>query len=361
MKLFSILFVFITFSLSATASPKKFCKAIKRYQVSKISQMLDTDSTLATVECKVARKNYHSALYYYFTRTDNLNFEVVDKFVQKGANLYRAFSRDTKFIDWAYTNNANAYHRLTYLMNNVAEFAKNLPFENLIHILNRNYKLDDKMNLLRRLDQVAYNFKQVDKEGNSLLHKFVNYNDVLLGELAKRQGNVNTVNALGENIFFYSLKKNYSEEMKVAYYEMVNDRSRANADGEYAIFYAFQRNFSLLYDMYAKLPDVNVIDAKGQTVLWYAISSLTNTRKLLDDSRVNINHQNDIGRTALMQAIINGSKAIATLYLENNACTNIVDDNGKTALAYALEKFSRDHDFIDYLRNYVNAESCLSL
>ncbi len=65
--------------------------------------------------------------------------------------------------------------------------------------------------------------------------------------------------------------------------------------------------------------------------------SIVETAKLLIDAGVDINAQNEAGKTALMDASVNGHTSLVEFLLQSGADINITDKNEKTALDYAIE------------------------
>ena len=84
------------------------------------------------------------------------------------------------------------------------------------------------------------------------------------------------------------------------------------------------------------LPDIR--DNEGNPALHYTVTCLPERGHLLLAAGANINLQNDLGETALIQAAMRGQTDVIKLYLEYGADTEIRDNTGRTARLYAMDR-----------------------
>ena len=101
----------------------------------------------------------------------------------------------------------------------------------------------------------------------------------------------------------------------------------------------------LAYMLAHREPDQTVVNRYGGNALIPAAEKghLENVKQLLEDGRADINHQNNFGYTALIEAVAltDGSplyQDIVAELLKHDANTELRDNNDKTALDYAKEK-----------------------
>ncbi len=92
-------------------------------------------------------------------------------------------------------------------------------------------------------------------------------------------------------------------------------------------------------------PDVTILNGYGGTALIPAAERghVSTVQKLLEETSVDVNHVNNLGWTALLEAIVlsDGGKAhqeIVALLLKHGADKNIADKNGVTPLEHAKQR-----------------------
>ena len=83
-------------------------------------------------------------------------------------------------------------------------------------------------------------------------------------------------------------------------------------------------------------------DELGKKLILTTYIDDAKTAQSLLDQGVNINYQDEFGRTALMFAAIHDSENIAQLLINNGADLNLQNDNGNTALIIASADNSID-------------------
>lgn len=115
-------------------------------------------------------------------------------------------------------------------------------------------------------------------------------------------------------------------------------------DSPYLYAGAEGRTEILAYMLSNSTPDQTITNRFGGNALIPAAEKghLENVKILLNDGHVNVNHQNDYGYTALIEAVSlrDGSQVyqdIVAELLKHGADPNIVDNFGKTAKDYANE------------------------
>lgn len=155
---------------------------------------------------------------------------------------------------------------------------------------------------------------EVDKEGNSPLLVATRENFVEIAKLLIDNGaNVNQQNNMQDSAYLF-----------------------AGAEGRYDI---------LDYMIKHTKPNQKVFNRFGGNALIPAAEKghIDNVELLLKDDHIDINHQNNPGYTALIEAVAlnDGSKLyqeISKLLLEHGADKTLRDQSGKTAADYATEK-----------------------
>ena len=140
-------------------------------------------------------------------------------------------------------------------------------------------------------------------------------------ELLIRNGaNLNAVNKEGETPIF-----TVNDKCKRIFIDNGADIFTLNNNNENVLFYV--NDYDLFTELVSKGLDHKQINKKGETILHY-----TSSAKIADfvAKKVDINHRNHEGRTALFWCYYNPNK-IKSL-LRNNADVNIVNNRGQTAL-----------------------------
>lgn len=198
---------------------------------------------------------------------------------------------------------------------------------------------------------------------------------------------INTRNSVGENALMVALKRNDKQlaEIILKYKPNVNIKDKYNRS---PLMIASKKKYLYIVKMLiAQGADVHHQDFKGNTALNYALKAnnlpireflllnglqyntssiftevtLGNTeliKKLLDQG-LDVNLQNQLKDTLLMQAIKNDSRDIFDLLLKSNADINIKNNRGKTAFYIALETFDRFEYVKTLLKLGININSAL--
>ena len=158
-------------------------------------------------------------------------------------------------------------------------------------------------------------------------------------------GSIDEVNDKNETPLMIAVHNNQIEIAK----KLIDAGANVNKqdtieDSPYLYAGAEGRTEILTYMLAHSTPDQSITNRFGGNVLIPAAEKghLANVKLLLADGRVNINHQNDYGYTALIEAVAlrDGSQVyqdIVAELLRNGADPNIVDNYGKSAKDYANE------------------------
>lgn len=157
---------------------------------------------------------------------------------------------------------------------------------------------------------------------------------------------INETNEKGETPLLIATHKNYIEIAKA----LINAGADVNKqdvlqDSAYLYAGAQGKTEILAYILENAKPDHQVYNRYGGNALIPAAEKghLANVKLLLADGNVDINHQNNFGYTALIEAVAltDGSKVYQQIVQEllvYNANKELRDDNGMTALDYAKDR-----------------------
>lgn len=157
---------------------------------------------------------------------------------------------------------------------------------------------------------------------------------------------VNETNEKGETPLLIATHKNYVEVAKrlIDAGADVNQQDRIQ-DSAYLYAGAQGKTEILKYMIDHAEPNQTIVNRYGGNALIPAAEKghLDNVKLLLEDGKVDIDHQNNFGYTALIEpvALTDGSslyQQIVQELLAYNANKELRDNQGKTALDYAKEK-----------------------
>lgn len=155
--------------------------------------------------------------------------------------------------------------------------------------------------------------------------------------------NINEVNEKAETALMIAVHNNQIDIAK----QLIDAGADVNSqdtlqDSPYLYAGAEGRTEILAYILAHATPDQSIVNRFGGNALIPAAEKghLENVKLLSADKRVNINHQNNYGYTALIEAIAlrDGSQVyqdIVAELLRNGADPTIVDNYGKSAIDYA--------------------------
>ena len=180
----------------------------------------------------------------------------------------------------------------------------------------------------------------------SLIEAVEQQNEQQVQELLAQSTEVDIQNDKGETPLLIATHQNNVAIAK-ALIDAGADINKQDAiqDSPYLYAGAQGKTEILAYMLAHREPDQTVVNRYGGNALIPAAEKghLENVKQLLEDGRDDINHQNNFGYTALIEAVAltDGSplyQDIVAELLKHDANTELRDNNDKTALDYAKEK-----------------------
>lgn len=180
----------------------------------------------------------------------------------------------------------------------------------------------------------------------SLIEAVEQQNEKQVQELLAQSTEVDIQNDKGETPLLIATHQNNVAIAK-ALIDAGADINKQDAiqDSPYLYAGAQGKTEILAYMLAHREPDQTVVNRYGGNALIPAAEKghLENVKQLLEDGRADINHQNNFGYTALIEAVAltDGSplyQDIVAELLKHDANTELRDNNDKTALDYAKEK-----------------------
>lgn len=332
-----------TFAVSyAHAGQSRLCKAIAKDKYSKIERLVKKNPSLATSTCKHQDKDV-SALTYALLNLDTKSAGILRKY---GAKIEDAF-KEVSYTDLVarISNNRNcAYvYRCTFIDNLLKDEAvlKLLTTEDVWTLIKgTKYPTSafKRLEAFAKLSTFGTDFSNlVDEAGNNPFF-FARNNDEISFfieqnvDLAKR-------NNKGETVFIHALNAGRHEDylLKLAQTEVFDLNERGSHE-EYPIFTSISKNMNKLFDFIFGVtkPNANLRNKFGQTFLHINHGDLNKISFFLNYG-TNINIADSSGQTALFLAVKNKKKDAAFYLLENGACKNIIDIQGRAPVSYAIE------------------------
>lgn len=156
---------------------------------------------------------------------------------------------------------------------------------------------------------------------------------------------IDEVNENGETPLLIAIHNNQNDIAKKLIDAGANVNQQDNIkDSPYLYAGAEGKTEILMYMLSHSTPDQSITNRFGGNALIPAAEKghIENVELLLNDGNVNINHQNNYGYTALIEAVAlrDGSQVyqdIVAELLKHDADPNIVDNYGKSAKDYANE------------------------
>lgn len=205
---------------------------------------------------------------------------------------------------------------------------------------------------------------QIDKYGNSILHKLSVIKDNALAIELMEAGADPTINDIhGKNFLFYAAAQGIENENVIDSAIRlgcdINSTSKRNQSILMEVLLAFMqltpqennRRQSLL-KMIKKLIqediDLSIADDNGETALFIPVRAeeIETMAILLEENTIDINHQNNDGYTVLDLAVFEGIKNldIILILLNYNANPNIKDFEGKTIIEKLIDIILHFHN-----------------
>lgn len=184
--------------------------------------------------------------------------------------------------------------------------------------------------------------KEVEQE----LHQAVQANDIARVKGMLKTASLDEPNQDGDTPLLVAVKNNHIEISQLLIDAGANiNYQNHQQDSPYLYAGAEGRTEILRYMLQHATPDEQVFNRYGGNALIPAAEKghLNNVRLLLEESNTDIDHQNNFGYTALIEAIAltDGSKRyqdIVRVLLVQGANQQLKDNNNKTALDYAKER-----------------------
>lgn len=214
-------------------------------------------------------------------------------------------------------------------------------------------KQADELRIEAEEDNNVEKFQEIDggnqvKQETGLLIKAVEHNDVEKVQEILQDSSypINETNDKKETPLLIATHENFVEVAKLLIEAGadINQQDRIQ-DSAYLYAGAQGKTEILAYMIEHAEPDQTIFNRYGGNALIPAAEKghLNNVKLLLADGKVDIDHQNNFGYTALIEAVAlrDGSEVyqqIVQELLAYNANKELRDDSGKTALDYAKEK-----------------------
>lgn len=196
-------------------------------------------------------------------------------------------------------------------------------------------------------EQTERQESQMTYQPGSLLEAVTENNFKAVQSILKsRDVNLEEVDSNGNTPLLIATQQNFVEIAKtlIAAGGNVNQQNKLQ-DSAY-LFAGAEGRYEILAEILAKTtPDQQIYNRYGGNALIPAAEKghLANVELLLKDGNVAIDHQNNFGYTALIEAVAltDGSEVyqkIVEVLLANGANSELRDDSGRTAQDYAQEK-----------------------
>ncbi|WP_430534071.1 ankyrin repeat domain-containing protein [Listeria rocourtiae] len=187
--------------------------------------------------------------------------------------------------------------------------------------------------------------KNVTQLNQSLLQAIDSNNLQQIESLLQRGAQVDTVNQLGESGLLVATHQNNIPMAKLFLKHNANVNLQDKIEDSPFLYAGAEGQTEILKAMISHHPDYKLTNRFGGTALIPAAEKghLANVRLLLAKTNIDVNHINNPGWTALLEAIVlsTGNKTqqqIVLALLENGADPNIADSNGVTPLSHAKQK-----------------------
>ncbi|MBC1499545.1 ankyrin repeat domain-containing protein [Listeria weihenstephanensis] len=187
--------------------------------------------------------------------------------------------------------------------------------------------------------------KNVANLNQALLKAIETKDSQQIEALLKQGAQVDTVNTRGESGLLVSTHDNNIPMAKLFLQYGANVNLQDKIEDSPFLYAGAEGRTEILKLMIPHKPDYTLTNRFGGTALIPAAEKghLANVRLLLAETDIDVNHVNNPGWTALLEAIVlsDGSKTqqqIVQALLENGADLNIADSSGVTPLTHAKQQ-----------------------
>lgn len=184
-----------------------------------------------------------------------------------------------------------------------------------------------------------------DKEGNGLINYAARGGNLAVMKMGVTRGlDYGKINSKGENALFYASYGRKRSKVQLETFQYLEslglEADIVNWEGKTPLHNAVRRgNVDIIDYFLERGVNINQIDEEGNTALINAIGSdLTNVEKIVPLVS-NVNHQNQLGHSALTKAVKSGSREAFDLLLEKGANLKHRDAKGNSLLYYAFKDF----------------------
>lgn len=189
--------------------------------------------------------------------------------------------------------------------------------------------------------------ENMKQQSNDLIEAVENNDEKKVREILQDTSYpINEMNDKQETPLLIATHENYIEVAKLLIKAGADiNKQDSNQDSPYLYAGAEGKTEILKYMIEHAEPNQEIVNRFGGNALIPAAEKghINNVKLLLADGKVDINHQNNFGYTALIEAVAlrDGSEVyqqIVEELLAYNADKELRDESGKTALDYAKEK-----------------------